>query len=395
MTDEKKKIVVLGIGGGGCKTVKAFSSLVDSEDAVQLAVADTDKRVISSNLGSTVQIPLGTGWNCENGCGADTAVGAKALESSVDDFKDLLKDAELVIVTAGLGRGTGSGGVLVVARIAQQLGVPALFVVTLPFAFEGNWLVKQADESLKPLQKLSDTVVTVQNDLLFNSLSADTPVQQAFQYADKILARSIQGLTAIVRAEWLLTTDFTVIKKTLKKKPDFCYVGTGTGDGEDRVVKAVQDFIQCPLLGGADTMKAADAAIITIMSNEQLSVGELRGALSQLQECFSDETHVLAGACTTSLREEAIQITGLVCRSFSEPFGLSGDTFGREEGKKEEQRQNDDKRYRNRRAEVQGELPLQEQSPGVFSPSNPTAVNGENLDIPTFQRRGIEIDPGS
>jgi len=394
MTEEKKKIVVLGIGGGGCKTVKAFTEMVDSDADIQLAVADTDRRPLSSDFGNTVQIQLGDGLNCRNGCGADTALGSKAAGSSVDDFKDLLEGAELVVVTAGLGRGTGSGGVLVVARIAQQLGVPALFVVTLPFAFEGNWLVKQADESLKPLQELSDTVVTVHNDLLFNNLSADTPVQQAFQYADKMLARSLQGLTAIVRAEWLLTTDFTVIKKTLKKKPAFCYLGMGTGDGEDRVAQAVQDFIQCPLLGGEDTLQASDAAIITIMSNEQLSVGELRSALSQLQERFSDETQVLAGACTSSLRDDAIQITGLICQNFFEPFNSSGERPVKKEGQEEGQKQDKTNSFSNR-AEVQGVLPLQEQSPGVFSPSNPTAVNGENLDIPTFQRRGIEIDIGS
>ncbi|MFW6414264.1 MAG: hypothetical protein ACOCZS_03075, partial [Verrucomicrobiota bacterium] len=401
MGKDTKHVVVLGIGGAGVKIANGVSRLNGAEN-VMVALADTDQRTLAGSTEDVIEIPLGKGWNCQHGCGADMQLGEKATGAAQDDLKELLQDANLAIVVAGLGGGTGSGGARLMARLAQELAVPVLFVVTLPFAFEGNWRRRQADSALSPLRDLTDTVIAVQNDLLFNSLPADTVLDDAFNYADQLLSRAIFGLAGMARAEWMLSADFTAIKKLLKRQPEICYVGLGVADSEDRVGRAVEEFAQSPLLGGELTMKSAEAAVVTMLTGYQLSVGELKSGLTALQERFNDNAEVLLGACTSTGCGNEIQITGLVCCSAendekSDEHPQSYEVADTETGKNLHNEKSNTSRKKNDRRKpvrdtVQEELPLQEQSAGMFSGSSPTVFEGENLDIPTFQRRGIKIE---
>lgn len=403
MENSVKDVVVLGLGGAGVKIADGVSRLNGAENVI-VALADTDRRKLAGGADEVVEICMGEDWDCQHGCGADMQLGEKATSAALNDITELLQDAKLAIVVAGLGGGTGSGGSRVVARIARELSVPVLFVVTLPFAFEGNWRRRQADNALTPLRDLTDTVIAVQNDLLFNSLPADTVLADAFDYADRLLSRTIFGLAGMARAEWMLSADFTAIKKLLKRQPDICYVGLGVAEGDKRVESAVEEFAQSPLLGGEQTMKTAEAAVVTMLSGKQLSVGELRDGLTTLQARFSDDAEVLLGACTSTGCGEEIQITGLVCCSEEKKTtpGYRRDDENREGELPDFQGGSDQKRRGKnakksgrspaRRDAIQEELPLQEQSAGIFSGASPTVFEGENLDIPTFQRRGIRIE---
>jgi len=390
----RERIAVLGLGGGGGRVAAELVGL-GAVEHLDVAAADTDLSALPNTPG-LILIPLGQGWNCRHGCGGDAELGERAAAASAGELGQFIGGARLLLACVGLGGGAGSGAARVVARLARDADVPVFFLVTVPFGFEGNWRRRQAESALAPLRELSDAVIVVKNDLLFTTLAADTPAAEAFRSADRMLAEGIQGLTAMVWADYILTTDFAAIRAVLRHHADACHLGVGTGSGPDGWEQAVHAFIECPLVGGRAALDHTDAAVITLLSRNDIAVGDMQRCLSALQSYFPETARVLVGACRTSRCRAEIQITGVLCRQ-REAAARPGEepaaaplpataippAAGKAAGK-----------GRRKTAAVQAELPLQEVSLGMFSRSSPTVVNGENLDVPTFQRRGVFIDAG-
>jgi cell division protein FtsZ len=391
------RVVVLGLGGGGGAIVHHMTE-TDAGQQVMIVAADTDRQALE-RLDGILQVPLGQGWNCENGCGGDATLGERAAASSVDDLRALITGAKMLVVVAGLGGGTAGGSARVVGRIAREEEVPVFFLLTFPFAFEGRWLRKQAEEAIPTLRDAADALMVVQNDLLFTTLSADTPAVKAFDFLDELLARTVAGITAIAWADWLLKADFATIARILRDHPETCSVGIGSGSGSNRWSDAINAFVDCPLVGGADVLRMADAAVLTVSAAEDLSVAELRECLMQLQQYFSDHARVVVGACSNETREGEVQITGVICRASEHKPLQQGDESIRDKtavssGNDSAQPALKPHIQKKKSGGVQAELPFQDQRLGFFSGVSPTVHNGENLDVPTFQRRGILIDRG-
>lgn len=391
---ETNRVAVIGLGGGGGRIVSELAADETLSKAVDLAVADTDVRTLQS-LDRVVHIPLGRDWTRQSGCGGNATMGEKAAAASVEDLKQFVDGAAMVLVVAGLGGGTGSGAARVLARQLRQMNMMSLFMVSLPFSFEGNWRCHQAEKDLEALRRLTDAVLAIPNDLLFSSLPADTPATRAFEVSNTVLAEGLNGLACLTQADALLSVDFTAVRSLLKEQPTLCTLGVGNGSGPDRWQQVVRDFFACPLVGGPDNLAKADAAVLTLIGGAGLSVGEMQTCLAALQQQFPPTARLLVGAFADPRLQDEVQLTGLVCRfgslaaeAAAELPGLAGAkpqtpaTAARRPGKKTAATSR----------EIQGELPLQEQSLGIFAGSTPTTVNGENLDIPTFQRGGIYLD---
>ena len=399
MRSTDSKVAVLGIGGGGVCIAAQFARLA-GDGPFEVGAADTDARSLQ-DIPGVIGIPLGQEWDCSAGCGGNPQLGEKAAGASADALREFIEGHALLIVVAGLGGGTGSGGVRTVARLAREARIPCFFMVTTPFAFEGNWRRQQAQKVLAPLRQLTDSVIVVQSDLLFTTLDADTRAGEAFELADGLLAKCIHGLASMARADWMITADFAAIKGLLREFQEDTRIGIGCGNGENRWQQAIEEFVRCPLVGGPESMAQANAAVVTLLTREEISVGELQASLSSLQKYFPEKARVIAGACSTPLCVDEIQVTGVLCRKTA-PSEAATEIALEEEGqlKPADDRSRSKvappgKREQKRQAApVQGELPLQEQALGIFSGSRPTSVKGENLDIPTFQRRGIHIDAG-
>lgn len=396
MSKRTDRVAVLGIGGGGAEILSHLGRLPEA-GSFDLAVADSDARTFD-RLRGILEIPLGHDWGCTQGCGGDVQLGERVAAASAEAVRQFIDGASLLLVVAGLGGGTGSGAAPMAARLANDAGVPAFFVVTLPFAFEGNWRRRQAEAVLTPLRELSDAVVVVRNDLMFTTLSADIPAKQAFEQADAILAGALSGLGSMVWADWMIRTDFAAIRSLLRQNPADCHLGVGDGTGPQRCEQAVESFLACPLVGGPETLRRADAAVIMLQSSDTVSVGELQNCLGAMQQYFSDQARLLVGACTSQANGDGVQLTGLICRQGDTPApepaetathraAESGTAAPAHGGRQE-------RRARREPGAIQGELPLQEQSLGIFSGTVATLVGGDNLDIPTFQRRGIHLDAG-
>ncbi|MBT3378697.1 MAG: hypothetical protein HN742_40050 [Lentisphaerae bacterium] len=400
MNQNAGELTVIGLGGGGCRIAATLAGLTAGSTHWQLLAADTDTESLSHIQGAQT-ISLGQEWVKSEGCGGDAVLGERATSASADELRSLFEGSRMVIVAAGLGGGTSSGGVRVLARLLREMDLVSLFVVTLPFAFEGSWRQREAEKALVPLRDLAEAVIVVPNDLLFTELTADTPATQAFTMADGMLAEGIHGLTRVLSAEGLITADFATLKSILRQRQATCALGVGQGTGEDRWQAAIDSFIKCPFVGSSEALADADAAIVTLCGGMGLSVGEVRSCLTAFQQYFSEDARVVVGAYADDRMGDDVQITGLLCRyrreetddaGTDEQQGPPAETPHQETSPKRRPRKG--KALQTQGGPVQGELPLQEQSLGIFTGVQPTTIRGENLDIPTFQRRGIHPDVG-
>jgi cell division protein FtsZ len=398
MAEKAKRIVVLGLGGGGGKIVATLAAEPTLDGNVTLAVADTDQRALEG-LEGVVQVPLGRDWAWKDGCGGNSTKGEKAAAIAAGDLRQLVTGADLVIVVAGLGGGTGAGAARVMARHLRELEVMNLFVATLPFSFEGNWRCHQAEKDLEILRGMCETAMSIPNDLLFADLPANTAIADAFEASNRLLARGINGLVRLPQATAILTVDFAALRNLLREKPGVCTLGIGYGSGPDRWQEVARNFFACPLVGGPENLARTDAAILTLIGGETLSVGEIQSCMAALQQQFPRTAKIMVGAYSDPRMRDSLQLTGLVCRFAGEPAippaarenaAAAGAviTPGRRAGKRRPA-------AGGAGTGVQGELLLQEPALGIFSSTAATTVDGENLDIPTFQRRGVYLDEGT
>ena len=379
-------VTVLGLGGGGSRVASCLCGDAPTL-ACKVIAADTDMDALRGVENIDV-IQLGGDWTNQKGCGGDTALGERAASTSAEALNACISGSRLLIVVAALGGGTGSGAARVVGRLAREARVTTLFLATLPFAFEGNWRRREAEKSLQSLREMADSVIVVPNDLLFTAFSADTPATEAFCLADSLLARALTSLIRLNQANGLIPADFSSFRTVLRKRPATNCLGVGHGSGEQRWQKALDALLDCPLLGGRLNLQQADAAVISILGGPDLAMGEIQSCLSALQEQFGAQTRIIAGAYASE-DARGLQITALVCR-YEEPRSSAAPATRRPAPRPRQARNSPGKS----RAKIQGELPLIEQSLGIFAGTPPTTVAGQNLDVPTFQRKGISLDVG-
>ncbi|MFW6367259.1 MAG: hypothetical protein ACOC0L_01185, partial [bacterium] len=238
-------------------------------------------------------------------------------------------------------------------------------------------------------------VIAVPNDMLFNTLAADTPVSEAFTMTDGILARVVLGLGRLGFSRGILPADFSRLRNLLHRRSATCSLAVGHGCGENRWQTAVEQFMECPLLGGDSALQQADFALLTIVGDASLAIGEVRAAMTALQERFADSATLITGAYV-SPDVDGIELTGIAGRYLDRGperrQARGGEATARPPGTFPFAEPQDHRESPKRSRPVQAELPLQEQSLGIFAHVAGTAVRGENLDIPTFQRRGVHLD---
>jgi len=383
--DSSRCVTILGLGGAGGRIVNRLHKLLGQQN-IRIAAADTDVIALNS-LDGAAQVILGSEWPCRTGCGGDVSLGERAASASAAGLLEAMRGSELLLSVVGFGGGTGTGAAKVAARIARGGDITSIFIVTEPFAFEGNWRRQQAADNLAALRNLADAVIVVPNDLLFHNLQADTPAAQAFELSDSVLAEGVAGLSWMVSGNCLLPIDFAAIRTLLKRRSAICTLGVGKAEGKNRWQHAADQFLACPLIGGREKLATADAAVLTVRSGADLSVGEIQSCMSGFQQLFQPQARILVGAYTDVEAGNLLEITGLICHYQKNEFDADASAEA-----------TPTKRGKGKRGKAaasssrQDELPFQELITGMFSNCTPTTVGGQNLDVPTFQRRGICLD---
>lgn len=296
-------IKVVGIGGGGNNAVNRMIN-ANIKSASFVAV-NTDKQALLMSK-ATHRIQIGEKLTRGLGAGADPDVGVRAAEESKDILLDMLKDTDLVFITAGMGGGTGTGAAPVVASLAKELGILTIAVVTKPFSFEGRRRMENAEKGLKELKAVVDTLVVIPNDKLLKIVPKGTPIVEAFRTADDVLRQGIQGISDLIVTPSLINLDFADVKTIMKDK-GLAHMGIGHSKGDNRTIEAVRQAVSSPLL--ETTIEGATGIILNIKGGLDLTLEEVYESADLVKEVVDPSCNIIFGSGIDENMEEEVEIT--------------------------------------------------------------------------------------
>ena len=365
-------------------------------DKLKLIAIDTDKNgLAASGLAPENCILAGELWRNGRGTGGSVIDGQRAMSHERKRIEEMLRGNEMLIICAGLGGGTASGGVPIVLSCASNLRIPAVTVVTLPFAVEGGLRQRTAEQAMNnEIIRIADAVIPIPNDLLFASLDPATPLAEAFQLADREMARSVLALSTILCAGNLMNADFSDFSALLWRKRSRCALGIGVVDtaatgGSFTAEMAFSKLLESPLLGGPSRLCDADAVIFTLTGGPELSLSDAQNIFTISSSHIGKKTIILTGAAVDEKWQGKFQYTALAIKYEQENIQNTSGTERRKSKRAERlESENSDM--------IQQILPLSEMefSRGIMEKTTPVRWNGEELDIPTFLRKNQIIDTG-
>lgn len=284
------KIKVLGIGGGGGNALTRMSR--DPIRGVELVAINTDIQDLEScearrkiHIGKAITRGMGAGMNPE--------LGQQSAEENREEIEAVLKDTDMIFLTAGMGGGTGTGATPVIADIARDMGILTVAVVTKPFSFEGSARMRIAEEGLGKLRDRVDTLLIIPNDRIFNIIDASTPVLKAFDKIDEILKNSVRGIADMITASGLVNVDFADITAVMKDAGT-AVVGVGISKGKDRAAKAVDEAINSPLLDSS--IDGARGVLFSVSGGRDLRMSEINEAAQIITENVDSAAKIIFGA---------------------------------------------------------------------------------------------------
>lgn len=297
------QIKVIGVGGGGNNAVNRM--IEAGLKGVQFITINTDKQALFSSKAETV-IQIGEKLTKGLGAGANPEVGQKAAEESLEDLNKIIQGADMVFVTAGMGGGTGTGAAPIVAKLAKEQGILTVGVVTRPFTFEGKRRRDQAEIGIKFLKKYVDSLVIVPNDKLLQVSEKQTSMIEAFRMADDVLRLGVQGISDLIADAGLINLDFADVK-TIMSDRGIAHMGVGKGQGDNRVIDAVKQAIESPLL--ETSIEGASAILLNIMGGYDLGMLEVNEAADLIEKSADPEAIVIFGASIKEDIKDEIYIT--------------------------------------------------------------------------------------
>jgi cell division protein FtsZ len=297
-------IKVIGVGGGGSNAVNRM--IAADVQGVEFIVVNTDLQALKMS-NAPVKIQIGQKLTSGLGAGANPEVGRKAALEDTEKIIETLEGADMVFVTAGLGGGTGTGAAPILASLAAELGALTVAVVTKPFGFEGKKRRMQAEEGLAELKECVDTVITIPNERLLQTVQRGTSLQDAFRIADDILRQGVQGISDIIQIPGIVNVDFADVKAIMQGM-GMALMGTGTARGENRAVEAAQKAISSPLLEEA-SIQGARGVLMNITGSGQLGMHEVDEAAKIIQRAADEEANIIFGTVLDEDMSDEVKIT--------------------------------------------------------------------------------------
>ncbi|MEY2843671.1 MAG: hypothetical protein RI920_1708 [Pseudomonadota bacterium] len=300
--DMGTQIKVIGVGGGGGNAVEHM--IQQGVQGVQFICANTDSQALIRSS-SELQLQLG---NSGLGAGAKPEAGRAAAEEAEDQIRNALDGAHMVFITAGMGGGTGTGAAPVIARVAKDMGILTVGVVTKPFEFEGNRRMKQADAGLAELEANVDSLIVVLNEKLLEVMGDDVTQEEAFSKANDVLKNAVGGISDIIHIPGLVNVDFEDVK-TVMSEPGKAMMGTATAGGPDRATKAAEAAVACPLLEGVDLSGARGVLVLIAASKATFKLSESRNAMNTIRRYAAEDAHVIYGTAYDESLGDALRVT--------------------------------------------------------------------------------------
>jgi cell division protein FtsZ len=296
-------IRVLGIGGGGTNAVARM--IQGKIQGVEFIAVNTDVQALYSNPAQK-KITVGRGTTRGLGAGANPEIGKRAAEESLEEVKTTIEGTDLLFITAGLGGGTGTGGIGPIAEAARSMGILTVAVVTRPFSFEGFKRKKQADEALEALKGKVDTLITIPNDKILSLIDKTTPLTEAFQVVDEVLKHAIEGISTLITVHGIVNVDFADVK-AIMQDAGTALMGIGYGTGDSRAAEAARAAIDSPLLETSIT--GAQGILFNVTGGNDLSMYEVDEAARIITEAAAPEANIIFGAVIDESYTGQVKIT--------------------------------------------------------------------------------------
>lgn len=311
MDENVTTIKVIGVGGGGGNAVNRIASA--GVRSVELICMNTDKQALQRSQAS-VKIQIGEKITQGRGAGSKPEIGEKAAEESREAIANVLKDADMVFITAGMGGGTGTGAAPVVAEIARELGVLTVGVVTKPFSFEGRRRMMQAEKGVEELRSRVDSLVIIPNERLKYATDQKITFANAFEIADDVLRQAVQSISDLIRDTGFINLDFADVT-TVMKDAGLAHMGVGRAAGKGKAEEAAKMAISSPLL--ETSINGAHGVLINVTGSMDIGLEEVEQAASLVQDAVHPDAVTIFGATFDESLEDEIRVT-VIATGFAE-----------------------------------------------------------------------------
>jgi cell division protein FtsZ len=422
-------IKILGIGGAGINALDRLA--LDGVPATDLVAINTDAQsLIASVAGDKVQIGRATTRGL--GTGGDPELGYIAAEEAADELRSVLEGTSMVFLLAGLGGGTGSGAVPLIANYARESNAIVVAFVTLPFAFERKRRMDQATEALAALQQQADVVVCFENDRMGDATHPNAPIEEPFDAADQLLSQSVRAISSLVNQRGLIHLGLDELATTLRGQNARCIFGFGEADGGNRAHQALSLALKSPLMDRGRLLDDTAHVLIHLAGGPDMTMNEVQILMEELNRHIGEETHVLFGCATDAALRGRMRVTILSALGVEAPARFAQppapvarvaparpviaepevptqiiafpdrdeplakpapkprvETAPQPTAAAQARKAATDAEKAAREAK-QEQMLFEPVTRGRFEKSEPTIVNGEDLDVPTFLRRNLK-----
>jgi len=370
------RIKVVGVGGGGCNAVDRM--IDEGLQGVDFVAVNTDAQALMLSKAPT-RVRVGEKLTRGLGSGGDSDMGRKATEESSEELYDVLKGADMVFITAGMGGGTGTGGAPIVAQIAKEIGALTIGVVTRPFTFEGSRRIQSAEAGIGKLKEQSDTLIVIPNDRLLQIVDKRANLQSAFRMADDVLRQGVQGISELITVPGLINLDFADVR-TIMSEGGAALMAVGSAKGEDAARIAAEQAISSQLLD--ITIDGARGILFNVTGGPDMTLFDVNQAAAIIKETAHPDVNLIFGAVIDSNMKDAVRIT-VIATGFERtgvPWHINEGRGAEHDSSEMRDRANPSATDRTQAAKnaIPANLPAKEFQPRAF--------NTQDLDIPTFLR---------
>jgi len=409
--DPNITIKLVGVGGAGANAVDRLK--MEGLQRLHLAVMNTDSQALAS---SPVQEKVLLGINVTRGLGGggDPELGREAAEADREKISKVVEGCDLVFLIAGMGGGTGSGAAPTVAEIASEAGALVIAFVTMPFSFEGGRRLKQAEEGLQALRRVCDAVIPLPNDILLQEGADDATVLDAFAQADAWIGRGVKSIWTMLFKTGLINLDFTALQQAFQHRGGKTLFGLGEGAGENAAADAIASLKLCPLLHTPEFARKADRLLVNIIGGAGLTLPRVNEVMNEITEQFGRNSHIIMGAVIDEDMRDRIEICvigtsdmGGRAVSVRRPVPAARHVSVPHEAPRAPEKAPElelagvpaeqpvftsAKSTPLPKAVAQDEFGFGEiESRGYFEKTDRNLFDGQDLDVPTYLRKGIKI----
>ncbi len=309
------KIKVIGVGGAGCNALSSMITLQQIQ-GVDFVAVNTDAQALLQNQAPT-KVQIGESLTKGLGSGGNWEIGQAAAEESTQKLEDVMQDADMVFLTAGMGGGTGTGGIPVAAGVAKQVGALTVAVVTKPFSFEGSRRMMIAEEGIDRLKDKVDALIVIPNQRLLEVVDKNMTLQEAFKLADSVLGQGVQGISDLITMPGLINVDFADVRSIMSSAGS-ALMGIGQAGGENRASTAARMAIASPLL--EVSIEGAKGVLFNIVGGPDMSMNEVNEAAQIISQAAEPDANIIFGA---TIKEDLVDMVkiSVIATGFDESRG--------------------------------------------------------------------------